>query len=301
MLTDIRQAALRVAEILSQGNVFILASLLVEWNPMSFVFRIALLALALATSTGSLAQDIKIFESADGAYSFQYPNDFALSHMFADGTGDITGVTASSMDNGDVLITFLGPRDPGDIADVTEDSRKAIVDEFTKAIAVLPSIELKSSAMTTMLGQPAVDMVFTNRRFKNVAINRYVFTVREGEAYNFECIYREDKAEQFAPACDLAVSTVSLHADAASSAKDAEEQEAGDAAAAGTCSELELNRRTGEVTELTSNLLMKDQSPAMIARVKAAHDAAMAIEARTGSVPSEQDCTDVDAIIETLK
>lgn len=268
---------------------------------MPLTFRIALLALALATPTGSFAQDISTFESADGSYSFQYPQDFALSHMFADGTGDVTGVTASSMDNGDVLITFLGPRDPGDIAEVTEDSRQTIIDEFTTAIAVLPSIKLKSSAMTTMLGQPAVDMVFTNKRFNSVAINRYVFTVHDGKAYNFECIYREDKAAQFAPACDLAVSTVSLHAAGAVPVKDTQEQDAGEALVAAACSELEFNRRTGEVTELASNMLMKDQSPATIARVTTAHDAAMAIDARAGSTPSEQDCKDVDAIIGTLK
>lgn len=179
---------------------------------MSCVIRTALLSLILSAPTGSVAQDTQTFEPADGSYRFQYPSGFALSHMFADGTGDVTGVTASSMDNGDVLITFLGPRDPGDIAAVTENSRQIIVDDFTKAIAVLPSINFQSSAMTTMLGQRAVDIVFTNKRFKNVAINRYVFTVRDGNAYNFECVYREDKAEQFGPACDLAVSTVSLSA-----------------------------------------------------------------------------------------
>ena len=177
---------------------------------MSFVIRIALLALALTTPTGGFAQDIQTFEPADGSYSFQYPHGFTLNHMFADGTGEATGVTASSMENGDVLITFLGPRDPGDIPAVSEQNRQAIVDEFTKAIAVLPSINFNSAAMTTMLGQPAVDMVFTNKRFKNAAINRYVFTVQDGKAYNFECIYREDKAAQFAPACDLAVSSVHL-------------------------------------------------------------------------------------------
>ncbi len=189
---------------------------------MSFTFRTALLALVLATPTVCFAEET--FEPTDGTYRFQYPEGFTPSHMFADGTGDVTGVTASSMENGDVLITFLGPRDPGDIAEASERSRQAIVEEFTKAIAVLPSIKFKSSAMTTMLGQPAVDMVFTNKRFKNIAINRYVFTVRDGKAYNFECIYREDKAEQFAPACDLAVSTVSLLAAGAGSAGDAEEQ-----------------------------------------------------------------------------
>ena len=189
---------------------------------MSFVIRTALLALVLAAPTASFAQTTQTFEPADGSYSFQFPHGFALSHMFADGTGDVTGVTASSVNNGDVLITFLGPRDPGDIADVTEASRQTIVDEFTRAIAVRPAIKFRSSTMTTMFGQPAVDMVFTNRRFKNVAINRYVIPVRAGQAYNFECIYREDKAEQFAPACDLAVSTVRLLADGASSAGGAE-------------------------------------------------------------------------------
>lgn len=268
---------------------------------MSFVFRTALLALVLATPAKGFAQDTRTFEAADGSYSFQYPHDFALSHMFADGTGDVTGVTASSMDNGDVLITFLGPRDPGDFAEVNKENSQAIVDEFTSAIAVLPSIKFRSSVMTTMLGQPAVDMVFTSSRFKTVAINRYVFTVRDGKAYNFECIYREDKAEQFGPACDLAVSTVSLLAAGAGPAGAAEEQEAGAASQDAACTELELNRRTAAVVELASGMLMKDQSPATIARVKAAHDAAAAVEARAGSTPSEQDCRDVDAIIETLK
>lgn len=267
---------------------------------MSFTFRAVLLALTLAMPAGGFAQDIQTFESSDGSYSFQYPHGFALSHMFADGTGDVTGVTASSMANGDVLITFLGPRDPGDIVDVSEKNRQTIVDEFTKAIAVLPSIKLKSSAMTTMLGEPAVDMVFTNERFKNVALNRYVFTVFDGKAYNFECIYRQDKAEQFAPACDLAVSSVSLLAAGAGSTGDVEGQE-DDASIDDACTRLELNRRTGEVLELTSGMLMKDQSEARIARVKTAHDAAAAVGARAGSTPSEQDCKDVDAIIETLK
>lgn len=268
---------------------------------MSVIVRTALLALAFAVPSKGFSQDTQTFEPDDGSYSFQYPDGFSLSHMFADGTGDVTGVTASSMDNGDVMITFLGPRDPGDIQDVSEASRQAITDEFTKAIAVLSSIKLQSSTMTTMLGQPAVDMVFTNKRFKNVAINRYVFTVFDGQAYNFECVYREDKAEQFASACDLAVSTVSLRADGESPADGDEGTSDVGASTAGSCTELELNRRTGEVMELTSALLMKDQSPATITRVKEAHDAAMAVTTRSASEPSEQDCRDVDAIIETLK
>jgi hypothetical protein len=62
-----------------------------------------------------------------------------------------------------------------------------------------------------------------------------------------------------------------------------------------------FNRRTVEVTELASSLLMKDQSTAAIARVKEAYDAAAAIDARAGSQPSEQDCLDVDAIVEKLR
>lgn len=34
----------------------------------------------------------------------------------------------------------------------------------------------------------------SSQRPPGVAINRYVFTVRNGKAYNFECIYREDRA-----------------------------------------------------------------------------------------------------------
>lgn len=268
---------------------------------LSLISRAALLAFVLGTPTVGLAQQTETFEPDDGSYSFQYPQGFALSHMFADGTGDVTGVTASSMDNSDVAITFLGPRDAGAFENVSEDNRQAIVDEFTKAIAILPSIKFRSAEMTTMLGQPAVDMVFTNTRFKTVAINRYVFTVLDGQAYNFECIYRDDKAAQFAPACDLAVSTVSLAEVDVDVFEDAAHNEANSVSVGGTCDKLELNRRTVAVTELASNLLMKDQSPAMIERVTAAHSAAAAIDARAGSEPTEQDCSDVDAIIETLK
>ncbi|MFS8047822.1 hypothetical protein [Rhizobium sp. BR 314] len=181
-----------------------------------------LLVLLLALPAAATAQNTATFEAPNGSYKFEYPQDFALDQLFADGGGDVTGVTASSPANGDVIITFLGPRDPGETKEVSEKTHQPIVDEFTNAIARLPSIKLQSSSMTTMLGQPAIDMIFLNKRFVyqgkgNPAVNRYVFTILNGKAYNFECIYREDKTEQFAPACDLAVSTVRLQ-DAAAAA-----------------------------------------------------------------------------------
>ncbi|MGB3878070.1 MAG: hypothetical protein WA980_19635 [Shinella zoogloeoides] len=263
---------------------------------MTLLARAGLLALVLIVPAPAAAQETQSFEANDGSYSFQYPVDFRLSHMFPDGTGDVTGVTASTMSNGDVLITFLGPRDPGSISQVSEQTRDVIVDEFTKAIAVLPSIRLKSTAMTTLLGQPAIDMVFTNARFSNVAINRYIFTVVEGKAYNFECIYPEDKSDRFSPACDLAVSTVRL-----GTADPAAVNEAGSAPVSGSCSELELNMRSVNVSTLASEIMMKDQSPDTIARMKAAIEATAAINERAGSAPSDQDCGDVDAIVETLR
>lgn len=172
--------------------------------------------LALAGSTVAAAQDTRTFEAIDGSYRFNYPLSFALDHEFADGTGDVTGVTASSPMNGDVIITFLSRRGLGDFKEVSETTRQDIVDAFAKAIAPLPSITLKSTSMTRMLGQPAIDMVFQNARTpfnkERPQTKRYIFTVANGKPYNFECIYRSDKAEQFAPACDLAISTVRLGA-----------------------------------------------------------------------------------------
>jgi hypothetical protein len=181
---------------------------------MSLSTRVALLVLAVALPSASIAQQNRTFAAADGAYSFQYPSNFQLDRQFADGSGDVTGVKASSPTNGDVIITFLGPRDPAGITEVSERTRQAIADEFRRAIAVRPTITLQSSTMTRMLQQPAVDMVFSNARWpfskERPQIKRYVFTVANGKAYNFECIYREDKAAEFAPACDRAVSTVRL-------------------------------------------------------------------------------------------
>lgn len=176
-----------------------------------------LAALALPMALAPLhvrAAETRTFKAQDGSYSFDYPLGFTLDHLFADGTGEVTGVKASTPANGDVRITFLGPRDAGEFQEVSERTRQSIADAFTKAIAVRPSIELRSSAMTTLLGRPAVDMIFSNGRSpfskERPQIKRYVFTTIGRRAYNFECIYREDKAEQFAPACDLAVSTVRL-------------------------------------------------------------------------------------------
>lgn len=273
---------------------------------MSFFARAGLLvAVALTMPTAVAAQGARVFEAPNGSYTFSYPLGFALDHDFADGTGDVTGVTASSPANGDVIISFLGPRDAGDIKEASERTRPEITDAFTKAIARLPSTTLKSSSMTTMLGQPAVDMVFQNVRMpfskERPQIKRYVFTVVGGKAYNFECIYRADKAEQFAPACDLAVSTVRLR-DGAAAAKPAAGNEGVEAAAPadGSCTKLELNKRSMQVTEITSAMLMRDQSPAAIERFKKAHDAMRAVDERAGTAPSAQDCKDIDAILATL-
>lgn len=203
---------------------------------MSCVLRLGFFAIALSLSSSGFAQSLQTFTASDNSYTFQFPESFSLSHMFADGTGDVTGVTASSMENGDVNITFSGSRDSGNINEVSEENQQAIIDEFTQAIAVLPSIKFLFAKMTTMLEQPAIDMVFTNKRFKTVAINRYIFTVVDGEAYSFECIYREEKADQFAPACDLAVSTVRLLEDSADTSNN---ENTGNTATDGACAELD--------------------------------------------------------------
>ena len=272
--------------------------------------RLAMLAaLALPMALSPLhvhSTETRTFEAQDGSYSFKYPLGFTLDHLFADGTGDVTGVKASTPTNGDVRITFLGPRDAGEFQEVSEQNRQAIVDAFTKTIAVRPSIELRSSAMTTLLGRPAVDMVFANGRSpfnrERPQIKRYVFTVIGKDAYNFECIYRADKAEQFAPACDLAVSTVRLLDPTTKTGASANTGDGNSTTRpAGDCTKLELNRRAGLVTDMTSGMLMKDQSPAAIERLKKAHAAIQAVDERAGSKPSEQDCKDIDAIAESLK
>lgn len=267
-----------------------------------------LAALVLPVSLAALpahSAETHTFEAPDGAYTFKFSQSLRLKYEFADGTGDVTGVGLSNPTTGDVAVTFLGPRDPDPFREVSEATQQAITDLFTKVMAPLPGITLKTSSMTTMLGQPAVDMVFQNARTpfskENPQIKRYIFTIANGQAYNFECIYRAEKAEQFAPACDLAAATVRLQDGAAKATDATTDNDEKVSPTAGSCTKLELNKRTMEVTELTSDMLMKDQSPAMIGRVKKAHDAAMTIDERAGNSPSAQDCKDVDAIITTLK
>ncbi len=251
------------------------------------------------------AAETRTFKAQDGSYSFEYPLEFSLDHLFADGTGDVAGVKASSPANGDVRITFLGPRDAGELREVSERTRQSIADAFTKAIAVRPSIELKSATMTALLGQPAVDMVFSNGRppfsKERPQIKRYVFTVIGEKAYNFECIYRADKAEQFASACDLAVSTVRLLDPAMAGAPASTREYRALAGSAEGCTKLELNRRAGLVRDMTSDMLIKNQSPATIERLRKAHAAMQAVGERAADKPSERDCKDIDAIGASLK
>lgn len=48
-------------------------------------------------------------------------------------------------------------------------------------------------------------------------------------------------------------------------------------------------------------MLIKHQSPAMIARMRKSHDAMMVVDERAGQSPSAQDCKDIDVIVATLK
>lgn len=255
----------------------------------------AVAIVAVSTPRQASADETRTFVAADKSYSFQYPAGFALAREFADGTGEVTGVTASTPANGDVNIA-LYVRPAGAIKAVDEQSRQALIDEYTKAVAVRASIKLRSSSMTTMLGVPAVDMIFENKRFGVVQTDRYVATVRDGTAYAFVCSYRAEKTEQFAPACDLAVATAALKGTAAKEKTGSDQR----AATAG-CTTLSLNKRKMRVTELSSAMLMKDQSPATIERLQKAHQAMAAIDARLEGAPSEQDCKGVDAIIGTLE
>ncbi|MGE7470179.1 hypothetical protein ACQKLX_12115 [Bosea sp. NPDC003192] len=178
-------------------------------NGLSTTVRAGLLALSVTGAASALAQDARTFRATDGSYAFQYPLSFWFDTEFADGSGERTGVKASTPQNGDVVIRFHS-RPANTVRYVSAQTRQAIVDDYIKTVAIVPSIGFKSATMTTMLGKPAVDMVFENRRFGRPSVNRYVVTVVDGREYSFICLYRVDKAAEFAPACDLAVSTVRL-------------------------------------------------------------------------------------------
>lgn len=266
------------------------------------LFRIAIIgALTQVMSSPAHAQETLKFEAADGSYSFDYPANFSLAHEFADGTGDVTGVTASTMDNGDVMITFLGPRDP---TGEGEGRLSSIVEEFKQSLSVIPAIRLESSTTSTMLGSQAMDVKFLYKlNAERKQVRRYIFAVVNDKVYNFECIYRADKDAEFAPACDLAVSTVALTSaeDGVAGGNEGQATDSGESAVEEGCTLLELNRRSMQVQDLTSELMLKDQSPATIERVQKSFEAVTDISTRAGATPAEQDCTDVDAIAAELK
>ena len=205
------------------------------------------------------------------------------------------------MDNGDVMTTFLGPRDS---TGEGEGRLNAIVEEFKQSLSGIPAMKFESSSPSTMLGAQAADVKFLYKlNAEQKQIRRYVFAVANDKLYNFECIYREDKVAEFAPACDLAVSTVKFKSAEEPVAIDNDEQatEGAEGNADAGCTLLELNRRSMQVQDLTSELMLQDQSPATIERAQKAFEAVTTIGTRAGATPAKQDCIDVDAIAAALK
>ena len=272
---------------------------------MPLLIRVGLvLALACLSLTPAFSQENKEFRSEDGSYSFQYPPGFWVSTLFPDGTGEATGVMASTVGNGDVNIHFHAIPARA-VKEVNATTVQAYVDQYVKDLADRKT-KFAGYTTTTMLGRRAVDMRFDERGITTNSVRRLIATIVDGQDYFLVCAYRADKARQFDPACELAASTLRLR-DAADEAdaqvKAGVDEAAPEAGDDGACSLKAFRARELAVVDKASEIMMRDQSAETIARLRKAHEAAAQVGDRvtaSGGPPTEQDCKDIDAIMATL-
>ncbi|QND54812.1 hypothetical protein HB779_23230 (plasmid) [Phyllobacterium sp. 628] len=177
---------------------------------MPFLIRSCLgLAMIILLPSITSAQETRAFAAPDGSYTYRYPAEFWIDTEFADGSGEPTGVTASTTGNGDVVFGLYS-MPVREVKEVSASTAEAYVGQYVKDFSPNWKIKFKSYTMTTMFGRPAVDMRFDERILQRTRQRRIIATIVDGKDYFLMCLYRHDKADKFGPACELAVSTARL-------------------------------------------------------------------------------------------
>ncbi|MBA8903460.1 hypothetical protein [Phyllobacterium sp. P30BS-XVII] len=165
----------------------------------------------MMTASGASAENLKEFHARDGSYSYKYPGNFGISTMFADGTGDPMGVTASTPENGDVLIEMYSMNIRA-VKTVTEQTMEAYAAQYVSDLTDRKT-HFVSRKPTQMFGRLAVDMTFDEAMVfgtsKTMRTRRIIATIAGGKDYFLICLYRNDRT-QFAPACETAAKTARL-------------------------------------------------------------------------------------------
>jgi hypothetical protein len=181
---------------------------LIKATPMSravtsLAFSLATISLAAIFGSGQLLAQLPVaeFKDAKGRYSFTYPNYFKLDREFADGTGDVVGVRSEpgGGQEASISVRIETPR-------LTSPSVAAYTDQVKQDFAAMPRAKVVLTETRKLLGQDASDvqLVRDKMRFRIIGL------VSKGQDVYVRCVYTNEVAEMFGPACEMVAETLKL-------------------------------------------------------------------------------------------
>jgi hypothetical protein len=160
---------------------------------------------ALAAVFGScplLAQaPVAEFKDAKGRYTFAYPSYFKLDREFADGTGDVVGVRSEpgGGQEASISVRIEKPR-------LTSPSVANYTEQVKQDFAAMPRAKVVSTETRKLLGQDASDVQIV----RDKARYRVIGLVSKGQDVFVRCVYTDEVAQMFGPACEMVAETLKL-------------------------------------------------------------------------------------------
>jgi hypothetical protein len=176
---------------------------MIKVGSMSRTVKLYATAFALVVGNSQLLAQAPVatFKEAKGRYSFAYPTYFKLDREFADGTGDVVGIRSEpgGGQEASISVRIETPR-------LTSPSVAAYTDQVKQDFANMPRAKVVSSETRKLLGQDASDvqLVRDKMRFRIIGL------VSKGQDVYVRCVYTDEVAEMFGPACEMVAETLKL-------------------------------------------------------------------------------------------
>jgi hypothetical protein len=165
------------------------------------LFCAAALAVVVGSSHARAQALVAEFKDAKGRYSYSYPSYFKLEREFADGTGDVIGIRSEpgGGQEASISVRIEKPR-------LTSPSVATYIDQVKQDFAAMPRAKVVSTETRELLGQDASDVqiVHDKARFRIIGL------VSKGQDVYVRCVYTDEVAEMFGPACEMVAETLKL-------------------------------------------------------------------------------------------
>jgi hypothetical protein len=170
---------------------------------MSHAVKLCAAALAVVFGSGPLLAQAPVaeFKDAKGLYSYAYPSYFKLDREFASGTGDVVGIRSEpgGGQEASIAVRIEKPR-------LASPSVASYTEQVKQDFADMPRAKVVSTTTRKMLGQDASDVQIVRDKMRM----RVIGLVRNGQDVFVRCVYTDEVAQMFGPACEMVAETLKL-------------------------------------------------------------------------------------------